>query len=196
MLLLRSLIAIASLAGLVLSQNTSSIDPNSVPIDTRTSSDRVTIEQWCQSQTSSCPLLCYQLPNASGSPKENTCDAKTLQYQCICSNGLSPNASQYSQTIPYFVCTEQNDECVQKCNGDSSCQSDCRSEHPCGAQNPKRVNVTSTAASTTAAATTSLPPFTGVPDQGAAARPSTDLGQVYGLVVVVGAFLAGFTTLL
>ncbi|OOF96349.1 hypothetical protein ASPCADRAFT_206542 [Aspergillus carbonarius ITEM 5010] len=190
MVLLRSLIALTAVAGLVHSQNNSTLDPNSVPIQTR--------DQWCESQTSSCPLLCLQLPNTTGSPTANTCNPKTLVYDCTCSNGLSPNASQYSQTIPYFICTEENNQCVTQCNGNSTCQSNCRTEHPCGAQNPKRVNITTTAGATatSASATTSVPRFTGVPDEGIAARPSTDLGQVYGLVVVVGAFLAGFTTLI
>ncbi|PYH94778.1 hypothetical protein BO71DRAFT_220532 [Aspergillus ellipticus CBS 707.79] len=189
MVLLRSLIAIASMAGFVYGQ-TNSTDISSVPIATR--------DQWCQSQTSSCPLLCYQVPGTSGSPKENTCNPKTLAYSCICNNGLSPNASQYSQTIPYFLCTSQNDDCVKACNGDSTCQSDCRTQHPCGAQNPKRINATSTAGSTaaTAAATTSLAPFTGVPDEGLGVRTSIDMAPVYGLVVAVGAFLAGFSILI
>ncbi|PWY89317.1 hypothetical protein BO70DRAFT_359598 [Aspergillus heteromorphus CBS 117.55] len=190
MVLLRSLFAIASVTGLVYGQSNSTIDPNSIPIATR--------DQWCQSQTSSCPLLCLQLPGTSGSPKDNTCDPKTLAYTCVCNNGMSPNASQYSLTIPYFICTQQDTDCVNNCNGDSTCQSNCRSQHPCGAQNPKRVNVTTTAGSTptTAAATTSVAAFTGVPDEGLGVPMSVDMAPVYGLVVVVGAFLAGFTTLI
>ncbi|PYI35047.1 hypothetical protein BP00DRAFT_335432 [Aspergillus indologenus CBS 114.80] len=191
--LLHSVIAVASLVLFANGQNSSyTINVNDIPIDTRT--------QWCKAQTSSCPLLCLQLPGTTSQPKENTCDPKTLQYVCDCSNGLSPNSSQYSQTIPYFICTEENNECVTNCNGNSICQSDCRSQHPCGAQDPKRVNSTSTSSSTPAATaastTTSLAPFTGVPDEGAAPRSSTDMAQLYGLVTVVGAFLAGFSALI
>ncbi|KAG2415636.1 hypothetical protein HFD88_006827 [Aspergillus terreus] len=158
--------------------------------------DSSTRSYWCQQQTSTCPLLCLQMPGASSNPSANTCDSKSLSYNCICSNGQSPNASEYSQTIPYFICTEQNNQCVARCSAaDSACQSACRTDHPCGAQNPQRYNTTSTSASVPAA-TTSLPPFTGTPDEGAAVRYMAGLGQVYGLAVVVGGFLAGFRILL
>ena len=41
------------------------IDPNSVPLSTRTT--------WCTNQKSSCPLLCTQV-GADNSPTSNTCD--------------------------------------------------------------------------------------------------------------------------
>ncbi|KAE8382233.1 hypothetical protein BDV26DRAFT_254133 [Aspergillus bertholletiae] len=189
MVLLGSLAIVASVAGLAASQTTSTIDPNSVSTDTR--------KQWCQSQTSMCPLICLQLPGASGSPNENKCDYKSLVYSCICSNNQSPNATEYSQTIPYFVCTEQNSQCVTNCNGEQQCQSNCRTKNPCGAQDPKRVNTTTSATTKTAQATTSLPPFTGVPNKnGVASGPSGDLNHIYGLAVVMAGFFAGFATLL
>lgn len=122
---------------------------------------------------------------------------KSLVYSCICSNNQSPNASEYSQTIPYFECTEKNNQCVKNCDGEQQCQYDCRSKNPCGAQDPKRVNTTTSATTSTAQATTSLPPFTGVPDKnGVASRPSADLNHIYGLAVVMAGFFAGFATLL
>ncbi|KAE8151080.1 hypothetical protein BDV25DRAFT_153327 [Aspergillus avenaceus] len=186
----RSLAVIAVVAGLVNTQNTASIDPGSVAKSTR--------EQWCQSQTSACPLICLQLPGATGSPKENKCDSTTLVYSCICSNNQQPNASEYSQTIPYFVCTEQNNQCVNNCNGDSSCQASCRDDHPCGAQDPKRVNTTTATATKTASQTTTggLAPFTGVADKNGVAKPSADLNYIYGTTVVLAGFFAGFATLL
>src|SRR5271163_1563967 len=78
----------------------------------------------------------------------------TLDFDCVCGNGQSPNASEYSQTIPYFECQEYGDQCVAACNGDSTCQGACRDNNPCGAQNPTRVNVTSTSS---AMSSTTLP---------------------------------------
>ncbi|KAL4913844.1 hypothetical protein BDW62DRAFT_157446 [Aspergillus aurantiobrunneus] len=192
MVLLRSLIAVASVAGLAGCQSTGApIDPQGIDEGTRA--------QWCLSQTSSCPLLCLQLPGASETPTSNDCDDDTLAYSCVCDNGQSPNASEYSQTIPYYLCTEQNNRCVNACNqGDASCQTECRTANPCGAQNPTPANTTSTNATNTLSSTTSsLPPFTGLPDdEGSAIRPLTDLTPVYGLSVVLGAFFAGFAILL
>ncbi|KAL9042510.1 MAG: hypothetical protein Q9214_003759, partial [Letrouitia sp. 1 TL-2023] len=74
-------------------------------------------------------------------PMENRCDDATLSYSCVCSNGQQPNASEYSQTIPFYECTEAANQCVNRCpKTDSNCQSQCRTAHPCGAQNPTRVN--------------------------------------------------------
>ena len=76
----------------------------------------------------------------------------SLAYSCVCSNGQQPNASQSSQTIPYYECTQAATDCVNACpQGDSACQSACRTANPCGAQNPIRVNTStiSTMASTT-----------------------------------------------
>ncbi|KAL4784702.1 hypothetical protein BJX76DRAFT_326516 [Aspergillus varians] len=196
MVLLHSILAMASMAGLAHCQNTTTTTVDIQDIDLATRS------QWCLAQTSSCPLLCLQLPGASENPTSNDCDDDTLAYSCVCDNGIAPNASEYSQTIPYFLCTEQNNECVAACtDNQSSCQEKCRTSNPCGAQSPKRANTTSTAgtnATTTATTTTSsLAPFTGEPnDEGGAARPLTDLTPVYGLVVVLGGFFAGFSILL
>jgi hypothetical protein len=41
-----------------------SIDPDSVPLSTRT--------RWCQDQESTCPILCQQVP--PGTTLVNTCD--------------------------------------------------------------------------------------------------------------------------
>ncbi|KAL5336742.1 hypothetical protein BJX70DRAFT_400371 [Aspergillus crustosus] len=199
MVLLRSLLAIASVAGLVNGQSNSTAAP--IQAD---SVDEATRDQWCVSQRAACPLLCLQYRGASETPEINDCDPDTIVYECLCDNGVTPNASEYSQTIPYFLCTEQNNRCVDACAGsDSSCQTQCRTANPCGAQNPTRVNTTTsagTATETAASTTSSLAPFTGLPsdddDDNAAARPLTDLTQVYGLFVVLGSFFAGFAILL
>ncbi|KLJ10926.1 hypothetical protein EMPG_13758, partial [Blastomyces silverae] len=113
------LLALSSIAGVVSSQ---SIDPSTIPEATR--------EAWCRDQTTSCPLLCLQNKGATGEPESNDCDPETLVFSCICSTGLAPNASEYSQTIPYYICTEANNQCVRNCNGDPTCQTACREDNP------------------------------------------------------------------
>ncbi|KAI9828918.1 MAG: hypothetical protein M1826_005841 [Phylliscum demangeonii] len=148
----------------------------------------------------------------------NDCDPSTLIFHCICSNGLSPNASEYSQTIPYYLCTETNNQCVANCGGNSACQSACREQHPCGAQAPKRVNTSSSSTTATATDAASSAPspslfttFGGAPLPAKTANPqkstassfssfvdmAATVGRGGGLAVVTSsALLAGFALLL
>ena len=110
---------------------------------------------WCTNQKASCPLLCTQI-SKSDATSANTCDAGSLSFQCVCANGQVPNASDFSQTIPFYECQTANVQCANACAGNAGCVTGCNSR-PCGAQNPTRLNVTSTAsdASATASATAS-----------------------------------------
>ncbi|CRG92058.1 hypothetical protein PISL3812_09113 [Talaromyces islandicus] len=195
------LFVLVSIASLAITQT---IDPSSIPQATR--------DQWCQQQETSCPLICMQLPNST-STESNTCDSTSLDYSCVCGNGQSPNASEYSQTIPYFICTAYNSQCQTNCNGDSTCQAACVQNHPCGAQDPKRYNTTSTAAATTTTTSSSNPgdviytgwgtaagaAATGSSDgnTGGASRPLfVEIGQFHGLLVVVAGLVGGIAVVL
>lgn len=136
------------------------------------------------------------------------------------SNGLSPNVSEYSQTIPYFICTENNNDCVTACQGASACQSACRQNNPCGAQDPTRVNETDAATTTSSklggAASTAADGavYTGFGDSGSGSGGSSsgsgdksgdtiknaaallDVGRLYGLGAVLAGVFAGFSLLL
>lgn len=171
------------------------IDPDSVPLSTRTS--------WCQSQVASCPLLCLQLSGDSSTTEADDCDPNTLTYDCICGNGLSPNSSEYSQTLPFYICQEYGNQCVAACNGSTTCQNDCRVDNPCGAQDPTRVNTTTTssaAASSTASSTSGGVVYNGLGNTAtttsssskSGAQAALDMGRSYGLGVVAAAIFAGF----
>jgi len=192
----KSAVVVAT-AFFTLGQAQYSIDPNSVPIGTR--------DGWCTTQKQSCPLLCTQVQGGSSTTASNNCYPDSLTYTCVCGNGISPNASQYSQTLPYFICSEFGTQCVAACNGNTQCQSACRSDHPCGAQDPVRVNTStsSTMPSTTAAGGAgSTQVFTGL--GGAAATTTSasgkksdaqsvlDMGRSYGLAVVFTGIFTGF----
>jgi poly-gamma-glutamate capsule biosynthesis protein CapA/YwtB (metallophosphatase superfamily) len=165
-----------------------------------------------------CPLICAQQANNSAATDANTCDPTTLTYSCICSNGLAPNASEYSQTLPYYICTAYNTQCQTACGNDNTCAAACVQDHPCGATNPTRVNTstittmsaTSTkagaAASTAsdgviytgfgggAAATTTA--AAGGSGSSAAAKLAVNVGQIYGLGLLSACIFAGFSFML
>ncbi|KAI0539603.1 hypothetical protein GGR58DRAFT_228017 [Xylaria digitata] len=131
------------------------IDPASVPLSLR--------DNWCQQEKSTCPIICQQLP--PGGYQVNDCDPMALTYGCVCENGMSPNLSEYSLTLPFFICQEWGNQCVADCGSDTACASDCRENHPCGALNPTRVNETTSSS-------------TGTPTETGAAATSS-AGQIY-----------------
>lgn len=199
--------AVAALARLAITQT---IDPNSVPLSTR--------QSWCNSQIAQCPLICLQVANNSAATYSNTCDPTSLTYSCVCSNGLSPNASEYSQTLPYYICTQYNSDCQANCGSNNECQAACVQDHPCGATNPTRVNtstITTMPATTTtggaaastasdgviytgfgggAAATTTA--GSGGSGSSAATRIIVNIGQMYGLGIMAAGMFVGFTFML
>lgn len=113
--------------------------------------------------------------------------------------------SEYSLTIPYHVCTEWGTQCVAACGSDNVCSSACRQDNPCGAQDPTRINKTTTTA-TTASATgkpTGQEVYEGMAgnsedgddDRGNAAG-MLRFGDSYGLAMVAGGLFAGFAMVL
>ncbi|KIW20120.1 hypothetical protein PV08_00695 [Exophiala spinifera] len=188
---------------------TQTIDPNSVPLSTR--------QTWCNSQRAQCPLICVDQTNSAGT-NSNDCDPTDLAYSCICANGLSPNASEYSLTMPYYICTQYNTDCQANCGNDNTCAAACVQNHPCGATDPTRVNTstisTMSATSTTNGAAASTASDGGVVYTGfggasaaattaggdsgssAATRVIVNMGQLYGLGVLVAGIFAGFALML
>lgn len=110
--------------------------------------------------------------------------------------------SEYSLTIPYFVCREWGTQCVDGCDDtDTPCQSSCREDNPCGALDPERANTTGTA--TTAAPTASqTEEDTAIYSNGPGDNQDDDngaallgLGEKYGLALVFGSLGLGFAML-
>jgi len=207
--------ALAAISVLFTSVHSQSIDPNEVSLSLR--------DSWCTNQISACPLICTQETDGSAATYANTCDPATLAYSCVCSNGLTPNITEYSQTIPYYTCTQYNNDCVNNCGlGNNECANDCRTDNPCGALNPTRVNTTSTSSTSTATATGSdssgsgTAVYTGFGSAATSAGASqssdsssssnnnnsksgatmvVDMGRIYGLGVVAAGIFAGFALL-
>ncbi|KAF1832355.1 hypothetical protein BDW02DRAFT_428191 [Decorospora gaudefroyi] len=203
-------LSIAAFAGITAAQSTTQADyPYTIDPETV---DEPTREYWCSQNEAQCPHICLQQPGVTSmTTEENSCDSDTLTYSCICENGVSPNITQFSQTLPYFICTEWGQNCVAACGGDNSCQSACLEDHPCGAQNPFLGNVSASAAmSSTAAPSGSA--TSGIPISGFGGASPTDdsnpttnpdgAGAVFapnaalGLGALFGSVFLGFAVLL
>ncbi|OAL07745.1 hypothetical protein IQ06DRAFT_14784 [Phaeosphaeriaceae sp. SRC1lsM3a] len=192
---MRSVIALsaAAFASLSAAQATSqnnypyTIDPNSV-----STSDRDT---WCSNQRAQCPLICLQQPGVTTMTTEaNDCNPDDLTYSCVCDNGVSPNITMYSQTLPFYICQAWGTQCVANCgNGASTCADKCRADHPCGAQSPYRGNTsipTMSTASRTASGT-NAPTGSGAPATTGGSTWSTQGGAAAGIFAPGMAALAG-----
>jgi len=164
---------------------------------------------WCQNQVESCPLICLnqETKGSGGSPSDNTCDADDLSYSCICSDGTTPNATQYSQTIPFYICQQEVILCVNNCGSDNICGSNCAADKPCGAKNPQPPKSTATAAGSKATPATpaassgfdSSATATAAPTGGVIKSGSNSLvafGELYGMAVIVASFGAAIFTFL
>ncbi|KAH4221543.1 hypothetical protein HBI56_127390 [Parastagonospora nodorum] len=152
--------SIAALASLAAAQDTPQLNyPYTIDPDSVSSSDR---DAWCLNQKSQCPLICLQQPGVTSmTTNENECDADTLQYSCVCENNVAPNVTEYSQTLPFYICQQWGNNCVKNCGlGASSCADKCRADHPCGAQSPYKGNssiATMSTASATPSSTNKIP---------------------------------------
>jgi len=153
---------------------TDALDPSTVSMGDRSA--------WCVSQKAQCPLLCLQYPGDSAATVSNTCDPKTLVYSCVCAvNGLAPNMTEYSLTIPYYICQAMNTQCKNACSiGNGGCAHQCDLTHVCGARDPTRINTTalaSTMASTAAPTATDADGNVIYSGFGGASEPTGSSGQ-------------------
>ncbi|KAI1383357.1 uncharacterized protein F4822DRAFT_75171 [Hypoxylon trugodes] len=94
------------------SNSTFKIDPDSVDI-----SKKVT---WCQGQQDSCGTLC-------GTAITNDCSVDTLDFKCVCQGNNSPDLNLYENTMPWFVCEQNQDNCIQQTENNAAGQKNCTS---------------------------------------------------------------------
>ncbi|KAF9699805.1 hypothetical protein EKO04_002332 [Ascochyta lentis] len=202
-------LSFAAFAGLAAAQSTSQndypyrIDPQSVSSANR--------QYWCDQNEAQCPLICLQQPGVTSSTtSDNECDPDQLTYSCVCENGVSPNITQYSQTLPFYICQEWGNQCVTNCNGDNTCANSCRADHPCGAQSPYKGNSTSSstmsATSAPSGSATSNIPVTGFGGAASTSAPSGGStgaaaatfvpGAATSMAVLFGSVFFGFAVLL
>lgn len=166
------------------------IDPNSVPLSTR--------NYWCEQEKTTCPLICQQTEPRT--TIDNSCDPETLTYGCLCGNNKQPNVSEYSLSLPYFICTQWVIQCKDACSTDA-CKSDCQQKNLCGAQNPSKPNATKTAGAketTSTAGPNTI--YTDGPGSSSGngkknAGTAIEVGRNYGLAIVMTSLFAGFALL-
>ncbi|KAF9357124.1 hypothetical protein BGX26_004241 [Mortierella sp. AD094] len=143
------------LAVLALIVRVSAFDPMTV--------DNSTKLTWCQNQVGFCTNVCQELTQGAQTV-DNRCDIMTLQYSCECQGGIIPNTTEYTETIPYFECTADVQQCIKNCAlSDNGCYATCKQRN-CAAEFPKKYNQTlatttaTTPTSTGVAQVTTLPP--------------------------------------
>jgi len=95
------------------------IEPNSVPLATR--------QNWCRAQFNTCNSVC------GGQAFPNNCDAATLTYSCVCTNGNQPNISNYQQSLAAYECRAWKDGCNERNPTDAEAQQNCL-DTPCGSK--------------------------------------------------------------
>lgn len=69
----------------------------------------------------------------------------TLNYTCTCSDNSTPNISDYTQTVPFYVCDQWVANCVDNHPDDLTGQAGCRSV-TCGSQNVSEAETTTSSA--------------------------------------------------
>lgn len=112
-------------------------------------------------QRNNCPKIC------GGAASPNECDPvcrpsiqalagvlttqDSLTYACVCINGTVPDVAAYKDTLPYYVCIANRDQCVANHPDDADGQKKCQDDAHCGT-----LDVNEASASTTSAAATTL----------------------------------------
>ncbi|KAJ5683118.1 hypothetical protein N7462_006283 [Penicillium macrosclerotiorum] len=99
------------------------------------------LNSWCEGQRNVCPSIC------KGSTKQNTCDPNTLKFDCICSDGTTPDVSPFIQTVPFYVCEATYGQCIDSHPNDAQGQRACKQAATCGKKNSTASDTTSSSAS-------------------------------------------------
>ena len=92
---------------------------------------------WCSTQQLSCSQICGQYAS------ENTCNATTLRYTCICINGVIPDCTGYINTIPWYMCIATYEQCTDNITVDTEADANCKANEQCGDLDPYDGNVVS-----------------------------------------------------
>ncbi|CAI7594086.1 unnamed protein product [Penicillium glandicola] len=143
-----SIIFLSALASSVMAAN--STDTYTLPTDFNIGLvESGLLSDWCSAQRNTCPEICKI------GTKLNSCDASTLKFSCVCSDGSTPDVTPYQQTVPFYVCQATYAQCITSHPNDAEAQRACKKASAnCGSKNASEV--TTTASSTVASTTLAL----------------------------------------
>ncbi|KAK6002578.1 hypothetical protein QM012_001328 [Aureobasidium pullulans] len=133
--------AFTGLAAAQIQTGNYTIDPNSVDATTRAN--------WCRAEFNTCNVLC----TGSGF-KTNSCDQNSLSYSCVCNNGLTPNMSEYANTVATYECQTYQGQCLANNAGNITAQNLCE-KITCATQTASNLITSSTSASSSSSAASS-----------------------------------------
>ncbi|OMJ23120.1 hypothetical protein AYI70_g2455 [Smittium culicis] len=109
---------------------------------------------WCNDNSNFCTNICLNI--TAGSPRTKTCNYKTLEWNCVCGNGTSPDpksknnsfisySTVFTFPISYYKCTDEVNKCQKKCSpGDNVCAASCANQRTCTAVNDPNVGKVNT----------------------------------------------------
>ncbi|KAJ5497000.1 hypothetical protein N7463_008987 [Penicillium fimorum] len=103
---------------------------------------------WCAAQRNTCPDICQK------GTKLNSCDADTLKFTCVCSDGSVPDVTPYLQTVPFYVCQSTFGQCIDAHPDDAEGQRACKKAAVCGSKNASETTTTASSSSSVMASTT------------------------------------------
>ncbi|KAK3388839.1 hypothetical protein B0T20DRAFT_86591 [Sordaria brevicollis] len=176
-------VALSALTAAVAAQSS---DSNlTVPVGSVPEAER---NQWCVAQYNTCKILCNKLV------KTNECDFKTLDYQCTCTSGDTPDLEKFTQTVPTFMCLTAYSTCIDQHADDARGQDKCKEDifDKCGTQDPNKaetVKTTSSAAPSTTAAKPTETKGAAAEESSAAAAPATTSSESFAAPTNAAAFL-------
>lgn len=61
----------------------------------------------------------------------------TLEFECVCANGETPNVSEYEETLPFYICQRWIPECLNQAQQDVEAEQECVNVD-CGTKNPNK----------------------------------------------------------
>ncbi|KAF2474663.1 uncharacterized protein BDR25DRAFT_254995 [Lindgomyces ingoldianus] len=103
------IVAATAFSSFALAQNTSlpigaccTLDPNTVSNDNKST--------WCAAERHTCPEVCGGIGKTKAGGNE--CSTTNLNFTCTCSDGTSPNMSDYQQSVPALMCREWFSRCI------------------------------------------------------------------------------------